>query len=42
MKKKLDGVFIARNAIWGYGQMDGIHFNQHDKSSAVATEVAII
>ena len=41
MKKKPDGTYRARNAIRGYEQVNGVHFDEHDKSSPVATEVAI-
>ena len=41
MKKKPDGTFRARNAIRGFMQVDGKHFDGHDKSSPVATETGI-
>ena len=41
MKKKPDGTFRARNAIRGFMQVDGKHFDSHDKSSPVATEMGI-
>ncbi|VEU33926.1 unnamed protein product [Pseudo-nitzschia multistriata] len=41
MKKKPDGTFRARNAIRGFMQVDGEHYDSNDKSSPVATEVGI-
>jgi len=41
MKKKADGTFRARNAIRGFKQIDGLHYDSQDKSSPVATEVGI-
>lgn len=41
MKKKPDGTFRAINAIRGFMQVDGKHYDSHDKSSPVATEVGI-
>ena len=39
--KKPDGTFTARNAIRGFMQVEGKHYDDNDKSSPVATEVAI-
>ena len=41
MKKKLDGTYRDRNAIWGFIQQDGKHFDGHDKSSLVVSTVGI-
>ena len=41
MKKKPDGTYRARNAVWGFMQQDGKYFDSHDKSSPVVTTVGI-
>ena len=41
MKKKPDGTYRAQNAIQGFMQQDGKHFDSHDKSSLVVTTVGI-
>ena len=41
MKKKPDGTYRARNAIRGFMQQDGKHFDSQDKSSPVVTPVGI-
>ena len=41
MKKKADGSYRARNAIRGFMQQDGKHFDSQDKSSPVVSTVGI-
>ena len=41
MKKKPDGTYRARNAIRGFMQQDGKHFNSNNKSSPVVSTVGI-
>ena len=41
MKKKPDGTYRARNAIRGFMQQDGKHFDSHDKSSPVVSTVGV-
>ena len=41
MKKKPDGSYRARNAIRGFMQQDGTHYDKDDKSSPVVSTVGI-
>ena len=41
MKKKPDGSYRARNAIRGFMQQDGTHYDNDDKSSPVVSTVGI-
>ena len=41
MKRKANGVFKARLAARGFEQRDGEHYDEHDKSSPVVSDMTI-
>jgi hypothetical protein len=41
MKRKANGVFKARLTAKGFEQRDGEHYDEHDKSSPVVSDITI-